>query len=473
MAANASDLPDHATPAASPEEEEELRFGEVWKKAGTNEVGPPLSKQRTDSSRRKSSIQFHTADAEDTIRRESVVQGPRPPLAPKRMSSPPPPSNYQRGISFDTFENRDAASEAFTLNYKHRDYTATSRSRTFLCGTDAKDYSEYALEWMLDELVDDGDEIVCLRVIEKDAKTAVDRTYDRGKYRHEAQKLLDSVIKKNSSEEKAISIIMELAVGKVQEIFQQMIQLYEPAALVVGTRGRNLGGMQGLLPGSVSKYCLQHSPVPVIVVRPTSKRLRKKKKRQLESGRSLYSNMLEKAQTSGGSHVFDKSSGVFSMRATEQEAEAVAKAIGPPKRGILKGTYGGSLPRVSSSRGDVTSDEDSPERQFALPIGYLSTESAPRADLALKSPSIAALEETWDDEDFVKQPPKSPRHMPKTDHSAIDDAVSDTEDSYLGVPKIVEERRPSVRETTPWLANILRDTPPPRRSASKGRSPAR
>ena len=51
--------------------------------------------------------------------------------------------------------------------YKHRDYSNTARSRTFLCGTDAKDYSEYALEWMIDELVDDDDEIVCLRVIDK------------------------------------------------------------------------------------------------------------------------------------------------------------------------------------------------------------------------------------------------------------------------------------------------------------------
>ncbi len=97
-----------------------------------------------------------------------------------------------------------------------------------MCGTDAKDYSEYALEWMLDELVDDGDEIVCLRVIEKDARPN-ETAYDRGKYRLEAQKLLDSVIKKNSSEEKAISIIMELAVGKVQEIFQRMVSMTHEA----------------------------------------------------------------------------------------------------------------------------------------------------------------------------------------------------------------------------------------------------
>jgi hypothetical protein len=203
--------------------------------------------------------------------------------------------------------------------------------------------------------------------------------------------------------------------------------------------------------------------------------MRKKKKRQQETGRSLYSSMLEKAQNSGGSHLYDQAStSSISIQATQQEADAVAKAIGPPKRGILKGTYGGHLARVTSAKSDVTSDEDSPERNFALPIGFLSTESAPRADLALKSPTIAALVEDWDDE-VPRRPPKSPRQGPKAgDRRDSDAAISDTEDSYLGVPHIVEERRPSVRETTPWLASILRDTPPPpRRAGSKGRSPSR
>lgn len=72
--------------------------------------------------------------------------------------------------------------------------------------------------------------------------------------------------------------------------------MYEPAILVVGTRGRNLGGIQGLLPGSVSKYCLQHSPVPVIVVRPTSKREKKKRKRQADPSRKSYVDILEKSR---------------------------------------------------------------------------------------------------------------------------------------------------------------------------------
>jgi hypothetical protein len=239
--------------------------------------------------------------------------------------------------------------------------------------------------------------------------------------------------------------------------------------------------MQGLLPGSVSKYCLQQSPVPVIVVRPSSKRMKKKKKRQMETGRSLYSSMLEQAQTSGGNHVFAKNIyPSMSMEATQKEADAVTKAIGPPKRGILKGTYGGPLARVGSGKSDVTSDEDSPERSFALPIGYLSTESAPRADLAMKSPSIAALVEDWDDDDGIstsgrsRSPKPPPQH--RAEHRESDAAISDSEDIRLLVPRIVEERRPSVRETTPWLANILRDKPgdkPQRRAPSHGRSPSR
>ena len=76
---------------------------------------------------------------------------------------------------------------------------------------------------MIDELLDDGDEIVCLRVVEKDSKIASDSSIEKRKYCDEAQKLLDQVIAKNSQEEKAISLVMELAVGKVQDVFKRMV----------------------------------------------------------------------------------------------------------------------------------------------------------------------------------------------------------------------------------------------------------
>jgi hypothetical protein len=139
---------------------------------------------------------------------------------------------YERGVSFDTFDNFDATDFSLTLNYKHKGYQSTRRSRTFLCGTDQNDYSEFALEWLIDELVDDGDEIVCLRAVEKDSRIASDIGIEEGKYRQEAEKLFEQVIQKNSQDEKAISLVLEIAVGKVESIIQRMAS--SPRSLVEG-----------------------------------------------------------------------------------------------------------------------------------------------------------------------------------------------------------------------------------------------
>jgi hypothetical protein len=130
---------------------------------------------------------------------------------------------YERGVSFNTFDNRDASDFSLTLNYKHKGYQSTRRSRTFLCGTDQNEYSDFALNWLIDELVQDGDEIVCLRAVEKDSAMASDAGIEEGKYRQEAKRLFEQVIQKNSQDEKAISLVLELVVGKVEEIIQRMV----------------------------------------------------------------------------------------------------------------------------------------------------------------------------------------------------------------------------------------------------------
>lgn len=53
------------------------------------------------------------------------------------------------------------------------------------------------------------------------------------------------------------------------------IAMYQPSMLIVGTRG--LSDFKTMLLGSISKYCLQHSPVPVVVVRPDDKTKKMKK----------------------------------------------------------------------------------------------------------------------------------------------------------------------------------------------------
>ncbi|KAJ5346460.1 hypothetical protein N7541_008942 [Penicillium brevicompactum] len=328
---------DHTTPAAGSGHTRSLsgdvptRDKSPRRRSIQFSVGAAQSQLPTRSSSIKSNVKEKrlsygdtpTRDLEEKEREHRAAQLNRGP-------SPPPPKTYERGVSFDTFDNFDATDFSLTLNYKHKGYQSTRRSRTFLCGTDQNDYSEFALEWLIDELVDDGDEIVCLRAVEKDSRIATDIAIEERKYREEAEKLFEQVIRKNSQDEKAISLVLELAVGKVESIIQRMIRIYEPAMLVVGTRGRNMKGVHSLLPGSVSKYCLQQSPIPVIVVRPSPKREKKKNKRRADPTRRSYNHILELSEQRGSRIFGASSSNDSSTSKLPDEEAAVAEALGLP-----------------------------------------------------------------------------------------------------------------------------------------------
>ncbi|KAK7710437.1 hypothetical protein SLS57_008401 [Botryosphaeria dothidea] len=358
---------------------------------------------------------------QDVVRRPSIQflanQGlPKRSGSPKvrpqrRLSSPPPPPVFQPRVSFDTFDKpADFIEEnSFTLIRKHKDYEYSKRSRTFLCGLDSNEYSEYALEWLIDELVDDGDEIVCLQVVEKDDKVAGDTSIDNGRYREEAEKLMDRIQMKNT-ENKAINLILEFSVGKVHKVIEEMINLHEPAILIVGTRGRSLGGFQGLLPGSVSKYCLQHSPVPVIVVRPTNKRAKTKRKRMQDPTRTGYRDLLDKSGPAGG-HLLDTGHRHSIMldelqsAATDEEAAAVAKAVGfnPSPLGQDDGQVPPQTPDSVGS-GGLMSGENSPDDTRDIGPVMKSPELQ-----NLDTPAVSSDEEDSDDEGGVTMFPSNPR----------------------------------------------------------------
>ena len=132
-------------------------------------------------------------------------------------------STYSSRVSFDTFDNRDAPELSYVLTHKHKDFASSKRSRLFLCGTDQNDYSDFALEWLLDELVDDGDEVVCFRVVDKDSKINSDISLEQRRYKEEAHKLMEHIKSKNKDHEKSINLVLEFAVGKVQESIQNLV----------------------------------------------------------------------------------------------------------------------------------------------------------------------------------------------------------------------------------------------------------
>lgn len=380
------------------------------------------------------------------VSRSSSAQPPakRPSLAAvgtatgRRLSSPPPPAQFKNAVSFDTFNNKEASDFSLTLNRKHRDYEYTKRSRTFLCGTDTNDYSDTALEWLIEEIVDDGDEVVCLRVVEKDSKEALKWSGGLGEkgYRREAERFLDGIEKKNATEDRAISLILEFSIGKVQETIQQMIKIYEPAMLVVGTRGRDLTGYKGLLSsGSVSKYCLQYSPVPVIVVRPSAKREKKKAKRQRDPERTGYRDILDKSDEAArgqGWHLLEPHNrmsiaganlgalGDFGSAAkdSDHEARMVAEAIGWKGKTASprSGTPLGSRRESSLSRqASVDNGTNKPRRESSLSRTATNNSENDPTGALLKSPDLQNLD----------SPPSSPS--------------SDEEEEDLTSPPIQED----------------------------------
>ncbi|KAI9470997.1 MAG: hypothetical protein EXX96DRAFT_586471 [Benjaminiella poitrasii] len=185
----------------------------------------------------------------------------------------PANENFVRVVSFDTMTDKDLPNYSFTLRGKSPGYKRTRRSRTFMVATDLANYSEYALTWATDEIMDDGDELIVLRVVTvvmNDKKGNITNLLEteQKQSRENANQVMEKIMKTTGTEKK-ISVIIEFVIGKVQDTIQHMIAMYQPSLLIVGTRG--LSEFKGMLLGSISKYCLQHSPVPVAVVRPEDK----------------------------------------------------------------------------------------------------------------------------------------------------------------------------------------------------------
>lgn len=135
------------------------------------------------------------------------------------MLTSQPHDRFERHVGFDNVpigESSKKVPSSVVLTVKHKGYQPRRRSRTFMVGVDENPYSEYAVQWLLDELVDDGDEIICVRVIEKDMRLTEKSYYS------DAQQVMDGIMAKNGSN-RAVAFILEYAVGKLHSTFQSLV----------------------------------------------------------------------------------------------------------------------------------------------------------------------------------------------------------------------------------------------------------
>ncbi|OCF77991.1 universal stress protein [Kwoniella mangroviensis CBS 8886] len=209
----------------------------------------------------------------------------------------PNDGKYRRKVGFEAFEAGPAALFAFTCQAKSEGYKRSRNTRVFAVAVSPDESGEDALDWLMSELVEDGDEVVAIRVIELDEERQSHEAQDE--LREDAQRLLRTILEKNNeADDRRISVIVEFVAGKVTEILLKMIALYRPDSLVVGTKGirskfqtwgRALGA-PGM--GSVSRFAVSHSPVPVIVVRPERKVKKTLAKRQNDPKRGQYAAIV-------------------------------------------------------------------------------------------------------------------------------------------------------------------------------------
>ncbi|KAJ7921498.1 hypothetical protein B0H13DRAFT_1984907 [Mycena leptocephala] len=224
-----------------------------------------------------------------------------PPL-PSHSSSPSPfphaagfvsPTGYTPKVSFDTFENPVVSMFSFTLQVKSVGYACT---RVFLCAAGPDESGREALDWSLESLVQDGDELVVCRGIDEDVFEK-----DHNSVWEEARQLMLQIQEKSleyDPDQKALSLILEFIPGRINNTIDRLIALYRPDSVVIGTRGKKawqgmaMMGKGGI--GSVSKYCLTHSPVPVpiIVVRPERKVKKAMEKRHADPKRGTHFGVL-------------------------------------------------------------------------------------------------------------------------------------------------------------------------------------
>ncbi|KAF7973069.1 hypothetical protein HWV62_5296 [Athelia sp. TMB] len=179
---------------------------------------------------------------------------------------------------------------SYTLHVQSAGYARTRATRVFLCAASNDESGSQALDWALDSLARDGDELIVLRGIDPE-ELEKDHEIVRG----EARDLMKSIQEKcvEYDADRKLSITVEFVAGRVTQTLDRLIALYRPDSLVVGTRGQRsmmqaLGmSMTGAI-GSVSKYCLSHSPVPVIVVRPEEKVKKAMAKRRKDPKRGRH-----------------------------------------------------------------------------------------------------------------------------------------------------------------------------------------
>lgn len=164
--------------------------------------------------------------------------------------------------SWNATEEPDEPYSSYSVSSKHEDFKASYGSRSFLCALSSVSTSRRALKWLVEHVLEDGDELLCIKV---EKETSKDTSY----YQERAEELLTSIVHTIvDCSIKKINVVVELSIGSVKHVVRQAMLLYQPAIVIVGTSLKQYHKVMRYMSkkNTLSNFLINHSPVPVIIV---------------------------------------------------------------------------------------------------------------------------------------------------------------------------------------------------------------
>ncbi|KAL7662689.1 UspA domain-containing protein [[Candida] zeylanoides] len=205
-------------------------------------------------------------------------------LSPRRPEYPTTPITTRKGCTY-TAEHRD-----YDALYQGRLRDATGavrepvlRHRVILVYVSGRKHTWVALDWVLNQFVEDGDSVIVVSAIPRGFASAPSRVTAqpgvplsprmRLRQRHRADNLrviardlmtyMRTVVKPHV----IARLVVELTVGDTKNVLKDMYRLYEPNVVCTGTKPTALGApLKSWLSSKLTDRMVKNFPLPVIVV---------------------------------------------------------------------------------------------------------------------------------------------------------------------------------------------------------------
>lgn len=129
---------------------------------------PPL---RHASSSFLASISPARLSSNTTVSFTSSLRSPSQPQSPNQSLSPLPgvvTQGFTPKVGFDTFKDPQASMFSYTLHVQSDGYARSKHTRVYLCAASSDESGTQALDWALENLAQEGDELVVFRGVDAD-----------------------------------------------------------------------------------------------------------------------------------------------------------------------------------------------------------------------------------------------------------------------------------------------------------------